>query len=96
MREPQRITVAGKEMTVPQVRQSSYEVRARRVDALTRILDAETPQSAMIFCRTKAGVDELGERADGRGYGSRPSMAISRRPNATGSCAASVAVRPKC
>ena len=52
MREPQRITVAGKEMTVPQVRQSSYEVpRARKVDALTRILDAETPQSAMIFCR---------------------------------------------
>src|SRR4051794_3214952 len=38
MREPQRITVVGKEMTVPQVRQSSYEVpRARRVDALTRI-----------------------------------------------------------
>src|SRR5215203_2569704 len=70
MREPQRITVAGKEMTVPQVRQSSYEVpRARRVDALTRILDAETPQSAMIFCRTKAGVDELGEALMARGYG---------------------------
>ena len=30
MREPQRITVAGKQMTVPQVRQSSYEVPARR------------------------------------------------------------------
>jgi ATP-dependent RNA helicase DeaD len=70
MREPQRITVAGKEMTVPQVRQSSYEVpRARRVDALTRILDAESPQSAMIFCRTKAGVDELGEALMARGYG---------------------------
>lgn len=70
MRTPRRISVAGKQMTVPQVRQSSYEVpRARRVDALTRILDAESPQSAMIFCRTKAGVDELGEALQARGYG---------------------------
>ncbi len=70
MHDAQRITVAGKEMTVPEVRQSSYEVpRARKTDALTRILDAETPQSAMIFCRTKAGVDELGEALMARGYG---------------------------
>jgi ATP-dependent RNA helicase DeaD len=69
MHDAQRITVTGKEMTVPQVRQSSYEVpRARRIDALTRILDAETPQSAMIFGRTKAGVDELGEALMARGY----------------------------
>ena len=31
LREPRRITIAGKHMTVPQVRQSSYEVpRARK------------------------------------------------------------------
>jgi ATP-dependent RNA helicase DeaD len=66
---PARITIAGKQMTVPQVHQSSYEVpRARKIDALTRILDAETPQSAMIFCRTKVGVDELGEALMARGY----------------------------
>jgi ATP-dependent RNA helicase DeaD len=70
MRNARRISVAGKQMTVPQVRQSSYEIpRARRVDALTRILDAESPQSTMIFCRTKAGVDELGEALMARGYG---------------------------
>jgi ATP-dependent RNA helicase DeaD len=70
MHDAQRITIAGKQMTVPEVRQSSYEVpRARRIDALTRILDAETPHSAMIFCRTKAGVDELGEALMARGYG---------------------------
>jgi ATP-dependent RNA helicase DeaD len=69
LREPKHVSVAGKQMTVPQVRQSSYEVpRARRIDALTRILDAETPQSAMIFCRTKVGVDELGEALMARGY----------------------------
>jgi ATP-dependent RNA helicase DeaD len=70
LNNPARIMIAGKQMTVPQVHQSSYEVpRARKIDALTRILDAETPQSAMIFCRTKAGVDELGEALMARGYG---------------------------
>ncbi|MBA2596923.1 MAG: DEAD/DEAH box helicase [Chloroflexia bacterium] len=70
MRDARRISIAGKHMTVPQVRQSSFEVpRGRRIDALTRILDAETPQSVMIFCRTKAGVDELGEALMARGYG---------------------------
>jgi ATP-dependent RNA helicase DeaD len=69
LRDPVRITVAGKQMTVPATRQSFYEVvRARKVDALTRILDAETPTSAMIFCRTKVGVDELGEALMARGY----------------------------
>ncbi len=69
LRDPKTVSVAGKHMTVPQVHQSSYEVpRARRVDALTRILDAETPTSTMIFCRTKVGVDELGEALMARGY----------------------------
>ncbi|MDQ3693299.1 MAG: DEAD/DEAH box helicase, partial [Chloroflexota bacterium] len=69
MREPQRISVTGKQMTVTLTQQTFYEVpRARKVDALTRILDAETPTSAMIFCRTKIGVDELGESLLARGY----------------------------
>ncbi len=69
MNEPQRISVAGKQMTVPETTQSYYEVpRARKTDALTRILDAEEPTSTMIFCRTKHMVDELGEALLARGY----------------------------
>ncbi len=69
MNEPQRISVRGKEMTVPEINQVYYEVpRARKIDALARILDAEVPASTMIFCRTKAGVDELGESLMGRGF----------------------------
>jgi ATP-dependent RNA helicase DeaD len=69
MRDPQRISVTGKQMTVTLTEQMFYEVpRARKVDALTRILDAETPTSTMIFCRTKIGVDELGESLLARGY----------------------------
>jgi ATP-dependent RNA helicase DeaD len=67
--EPERLTIAGKQMTVPETHQSFYEVpKSRKVDALTRILDAETPPLAMIFCRTKLGVDELGEALLARGY----------------------------
>ena len=69
MRDAVRISVTGKQMTVPLTEQTFFEVpRARKVDALTRILDAETPTSAMIFCRTKIGVDELGESLLARGY----------------------------
>jgi ATP-dependent RNA helicase DeaD len=69
MNDPQRISVRGKELTVSQTRQMYYEVpRSRKVDALTRILDAEVPTSAMIFARTKHGVDELGEALLARGF----------------------------
>lgn len=69
MKQPQRISVAGKQMTVPETTQSYYEVpRARKTDALSRILDAEEPTSTMIFCRTKHMVDELGESLLARGY----------------------------
>jgi ATP-dependent RNA helicase DeaD len=69
LRDPERITVPGRQMTVPETRQSYYEVpKARKIDALTRILDAETPEMTMIFCRTKVGVDELGEALLARGF----------------------------
>ncbi|HEX3302807.1 MAG TPA: DEAD/DEAH box helicase [Thermomicrobiales bacterium] len=69
LNNPERISVASKQMTVPEVTQAFYEVpRNRKIDALTRILDAEVPSLAMIFCRTKMMVDELGEALMARGY----------------------------
>jgi ATP-dependent RNA helicase DeaD len=69
LKNPSRLTVPGKQMTVPETHQVFYEVpRARKTDALTRILDAETPPLSMIFARTKLGVDELGEALLARGY----------------------------
>lgn len=69
MRNPQQIMVRAEHLTVPQIRQVYYEVTARdKVEALARILDMEMPSSAIIFCRTKAAVDELGERLVARGY----------------------------
>ncbi|HWV36600.1 MAG TPA: helicase-related protein, partial [Thermomicrobiales bacterium] len=69
MRTPQRISVRGKQMTVAEINQSSYEFpRGRKTEALTRIIEAENPTSAIIFCRTKRAVDELGESLASRGF----------------------------
>ncbi len=69
MRDPQRVTVESEQMTVPQIRQTYYEVGKRdKFEVLARILDYERPSSAIIFCRTKREVDALGERLTARAY----------------------------
>ncbi len=68
-RDPKRINIVAEQLTVPRTRQSYYEVLPRdKLDALTRILDVETPTSAIIFCRTRSEADTLGESLQGRGY----------------------------
>lgn len=68
LRNPQHISVRGKQMTVAEINQTSYEFpRGKKVEALVRILEAENPTSAMVFCRTKRNVDELGEALLQRG-----------------------------
>jgi ATP-dependent RNA helicase DeaD len=63
------ISVGRESVTVPQINQSYYEVPQRaKLDALCRILDVETPASAIIFCARKSDVDELVESLQGRGY----------------------------
>jgi ATP-dependent RNA helicase DeaD len=69
MREPERISVASEQMTVPQIRQVYYEVGARdKFEMLGRILDFEMPEAAIVFCRTKSEVDSLGERLIARAF----------------------------
>lgn len=69
MHQPQRITVKTEQMTVPQTRQTYYEVGRRdKFEVLVRVLDFERPTSAIIFCRTKLEVDNLGQRLTARAY----------------------------
>jgi ATP-dependent RNA helicase DeaD len=73
LREPTRVQIEKETVTVPQVRQTVYEVSSRnKEDALARILDAENPASAILFCRTKREVDELSESLRARGYLAEP------------------------
>ena len=69
LREPVRIAIEPERMTVPQTTQVFYEVAPRaKVEALARILDLEMPASAIVFCRTKSGVDELAHALQALGY----------------------------
>ena len=51
------------------IRQTVYFVqRAHKASALGRVLDIESPTSAIVFCRTRHEVDELTVTMNGRGY----------------------------
>ena len=71
LRDPERITI-DREPTSSEgqlVRQSAYVVaRAYKPAALGRVLDVESPTAAIVFCRTRAEVDQLSETLNGRGY----------------------------
>jgi ATP-dependent RNA helicase DeaD len=66
---PKRISIVAEQHATPLTRQTYYEVMPReKLDALCRVLDVETPNSAIIFCRTRSEADRLGESLQGRGY----------------------------
>jgi ATP-dependent RNA helicase DeaD len=53
----------------PKVRQVAYLVpKAKKLAALGRVLDAEAPKAALIFCQTRSEVDQLTESLAARGY----------------------------
>jgi ATP-dependent RNA helicase DeaD len=69
LKEPERITIKAEVRKTPRVRQLAYVVpRPRKLEALGRILDLESPASAIIFCRTRTEVDDLTEAMASRGY----------------------------
>jgi ATP-dependent RNA helicase DeaD len=68
-RDPARISVAAREAVAPRVRQVYYEVPfAGKQEALSRILDLEEPDSAIVFVRTRRDADEVAEQLNGQGY----------------------------
>ncbi len=72
LRDPQRVMVASEKPVagkLPRVRQVAYVVgRAHKPAALQRVLDMESPTSALVFCRTRLEVDSLVETLNAHGY----------------------------
>ena len=72
LRDPQRISIKSRPAAqdeVPRVRQVAYVVtRQNKPAALGRLLDAEDPTAAIVFCRTRGGVDDLTDLLTARGY----------------------------
>jgi ATP-dependent RNA helicase DeaD len=72
LRNPERVAIAAPAKSaddVPRVRQAAYVVkRLDKPAAVMRILDAEDPTAAIIFCRTRGEVDDLAQSLAARGY----------------------------
>ncbi len=69
MKNPEIVRVKAKEMTVPQIDQFFIKVEEKdKFEALTRLLDYQSPELAIVFGRTKRRVDELSEALTIRGY----------------------------
>ncbi|MFC4653375.1 DEAD/DEAH box helicase [Lactococcus nasutitermitis] len=69
MKNPEHIKVVSKEMTADNIDQ--YFVKAKefeKFDVLTRLIDVERPELAIIFGRTKRRVDEITRGLKLRGY----------------------------
>lgn len=67
--DTKHISIANNTMTVSTVHQYYYEIKHKdRFESLCRILDVDEPSTAIIFCKTKRGVDELVEGMHSRGY----------------------------
>jgi ATP-dependent RNA helicase DeaD len=68
MFDPITIKVRAAQLTIDTVEQFYLEVGDReKPDALARVLTAERPDQAIIFARTKIGVDRLSQSLNGRG-----------------------------
>ncbi len=69
MKDPEMVSIKGKEVTVPNIEQNYLEIpEKQKFDVLCRLLDIQSPDSAIIFGRTKRRVDEVSEALSKRGY----------------------------
>src|SRR6187402_471859 len=75
LKNPKKVQIAQEKRApgkLPQVRQVAYIVgKGQKINALSRILDFESPKSAIVFCRTRLEVDELTDNLNAHGYGAQ-------------------------
>ncbi|MET0962515.1 MAG: DEAD/DEAH box helicase, partial [Noviherbaspirillum sp.] len=69
LRTPAEVTIAAKTGTADNIRQRYWLVSGmQKLDALTRILEAETFDGMIVFARTKLGTEELAGKLQARGF----------------------------
>jgi ATP-dependent RNA helicase DeaD len=69
LRNPAEITLEAKTRTADNIRQRYWLVSGiHKLDALTRILEAESFEGMIIFARTKQATEELAEKLAARGF----------------------------
>jgi ATP-dependent RNA helicase DeaD len=68
LREPQFITLSGDHVGALEVVHLVYLVREDKLGALLRMLEAENPESAIIFCNTKVETERVAEGLERQGF----------------------------
>ena len=69
LRSPKHIEIEAKQRTLDTTNQTYYEVpNGKKLDALARVLDMETPGPTIVFCRTRQETNDLSENLRLRGY----------------------------
>jgi ATP-dependent RNA helicase DeaD len=69
LRDPERVSIVARRRTVETTNQAYYEVpRGKKMEALARVLDMETPGPTIVFCRTRQETHDLAEALRLRGY----------------------------
>ncbi len=69
LKDPAEVTIKGKTTTAINTRQRYWLVSGvQKLDALTRILEAESFDGMIIFSRTKISTDELAAKLEARGF----------------------------
>ncbi len=70
LRNPERVSIESKRRTLETTNQAYYEVApGKKLDALARVLDMETPGPTIVFCRTRQETNDLAEALRLRGHG---------------------------
>ena len=73
LRTPIEVTIKSKTSTATNIRQRYWIVSGmHKLDALTRILEAETFDGMLVFTRTKQATVELAEKLEARGFAAAP------------------------
>ena len=68
LHDPQEVTITAKTTTATNIRQRYWFVSGmHKLDALTRILEAEPYEAMIVFARTKLGTEELAQKLQARG-----------------------------
>ncbi len=73
MKDPIEIKIKAKTSTVDTIVQRFWQVKGlHKLDALTRILEAEEIEGMIVFVRTKIATVELSEKLESRGFSCAP------------------------
>jgi len=73
LRNPIEVRIQAKTSTVDTISQRFWQVKGlHKLDALTRILEAEDIDAMIVFVRTKVATVELAEKLEARGFSSAP------------------------